>query len=137
MELKGKKGFLRILEVFIAIMLIASVMSFIYIKQIQKPNKEQAIHQIQKIALGEINSDNLLREAVLTENTAKINETLSSIIPRNYGFKFQICKLDDICGLERQDSYYTDNEIYADETVISSTLETYSPKKIRLFIWEK
>jgi len=53
-------------------------------------------------------------------------------IPADLNFTARICNIDDICGL---DSYR--KEVYAKERIISSTLKEYSPKKIRLFVWEK
>ena len=137
MLFNNKRGFLRILEAFIAVLIIASVMSFLYVKQIKQPSEERQVQQIMKVALDEISNNRLLREAVLNSDNQTINSSLSEIIPNIYVFEFRICELNQICGLEKQNSYYTENNIFADEATISSTLETYGLKKIRIFIWEK
>jgi hypothetical protein len=133
----NKKGYLRIVEAFIAIMLIAGVMGFIFVQQNKSNNQSDEIHHIERIILEKISNDNELRQAVLDDDINKLNETIGVFIPTDYTYTFRICEIKDICGLERANDYYTKNEIASEEVSISSTLETYNPKKIRIFAWVK
>ena len=144
--IKGKKGIVRIIEVFIAITIIASVAIFIYTVQITKVDRSEAVYRLETIILDKIASNDSLRNAVLRSNSpgsdgenniTLINNTIRSIAPSDYVFMFKICELNQICGLEYTSSYYTKNEIFAKEVSVSSTLNEYNPKKIRLFIWLK
>jgi hypothetical protein len=156
-----KKGIIKIIEAFFAVLIIAGALIFVYTSQIERPDKSANIQNIEKIILDKISYENNLREAVLYsylyfdepvpvggENISKIgnysllNSTITDLlitsrILDNYDFMFQICNLEDICGLEHSAGSYTKYEIYANEKSVSSTLSTYGPRKIRLFIWRK
>ncbi|MFA5993142.1 MAG: hypothetical protein WC796_05540 [Candidatus Pacearchaeota archaeon] len=144
--IKGKKGIVRIIEVFIAIIIIASVAVFIYTAQVKKVDRSESVYRLETIILDRIASNDTLRNAVLKSdepdpagigNITLINNTIKDVVPSDYVFMFKICGLNQICGLEHTSSYYTKKEIYAREISVSSTLSEYDPKKIRLFIWLK
>jgi len=137
MVIEQKQGFIRIVEAFIAVMVIAGVMSYIYVAQINKPNEEEQIHQLEKVILDQISSDQNLREGVLNNNIVLINNTINSLIPSSYAYNFKICDINEICGLDYASSYYTKNEIYSEDVAITATLQSYDPKKIRIFVWVK
>ncbi|MBI2629210.1 hypothetical protein HYW74_03950 [Candidatus Pacearchaeota archaeon] len=142
----GKRGFLRILEAFIAILIIAGVMTFIYVKERPIKSQKEEIIELERIILETITNDNQLRQAVLDGygntreaegNRTLINNTIGKLTPTEYIFTFKICNLDDICGLDQHSSLITKNEIYSEKKSVSSTLQEYDPKKIRIFMWEK
>jgi len=146
---QDKKGFLRIFEAFIAIMIIAGVMGFLYFQKFKGPDKEDIILEQIQLALKEIQNNAELRETVLA-NTGEYNgegceeiegddlkflcNKIRDIIPkRQYEFKFKICLLNDVCKL----SEYMEREVYSDEVSVSSTLTDFGPQKIRIFVWER
>ncbi|HRZ85621.1 MAG TPA: hypothetical protein P5277_02465, partial [Candidatus Paceibacterota bacterium] len=63
--IKEKKGLIKIIEAFIAILIISGVMIFIYTTQIKKPDISEKIEKIQIIILEKIAEDGELRAAVL------------------------------------------------------------------------
>ncbi|MFH1710733.1 MAG: hypothetical protein ABH840_00305, partial [Nanoarchaeota archaeon] len=119
----NKKGWIKIVEAFIAILLIASVMLMIYTRQPERARNEEII-KIEDSVLNEISQNEILRQDVLDENDVSINLFIQSKIPANLNFTVRICNVTDICGL---DVYK--KEVYARERIISSTLIQYSPKK--------
>ena len=158
--MRGEKGFLRILEAFIAIALIAGVMSFLYINQIQKNSQESTINDLIRIVLEKISSEPALRNAVLNANANpvenavlnanpdeinKINTEIEKFIPPSgeLQFHFNICNIQEICscglGISRGDDCPEDKDIYSDEVSVSVTLDSnsVSPKVLRLFVWER
>ena len=146
--MRGEKGFLRILEAFIAIALIAGVMSFLYINQIQKNSQESTINDLIRIVLEKISSEPALRNAVLNANPDeinKINTEIEKFIPPSgeLQFHFNICNIQEICscglGISRGDDCPEDKDIYSDEVSVSVTLDSnsVSPKVLRLFVWER
>lgn len=135
--IKSKRGIIRIIEAFIAVLIIASVMIFIYTTQIQKPDQSERVDKVQTIILEKISEDQALRQAVLDETINTINQTIASLMPEDFAFLFKICELDEICGLDYGSDYYTKNNIYVKEKSISSTLAEYNPRKLKLFVWVK
>lgn len=151
--MRGKRGFLRILEAFVAIAIIAGAMSFIYVNQIQKPNKEAAINELMRLILEDITNDNNLRKAVLNANAdqtdpnrIQIENEIRIFIPSNENkeFHFSICSLNEICSCNSLigggETCPNKKTIYSDEISVSVTLDQINPinpKLVKLFIWEK
>jgi len=138
--LKDKRGFLRVLEAVIAVLLVAGAVTIVLVKNSQTEDNSETVKQIQQIILEEISTNPELRASVLRGSQSDIkalNETISNLMPSEYSYEFKICPLNDICGLQNSPSYYTKGEIYADEVSITATLDIppTDPKKLRLFMW--
>jgi len=134
--LKEKRGWLRILEAFIAIILIIGALIVIYSKTIEKPKKAEEIYKLQGAILDEIADNPELREAVLNENITRIIDFIGDRTYPSFNFTIRICEVNDICSLQ----YYIGeegNDVYSTERVISSTLEKYEPKKLKIFMWRE
>ena len=128
----NKWGFLRILEAIIAITIIISVMFIYFNKSRNFPQHDLTIRA--RAILDEISKDNILRADVLNNQTVKLDDFIQIRIPEAHlTFEVKICEVNDVCGK----SSYIRREIYSAERSISSILSSYSPKKLRLFIWEK
>jgi len=130
--MENKKGWLRIIEAFIAILLILGVFVVIYSKVIDRPQKSDYIYNLEKGILDEISFNPDLRAAVLNMNVINEAKLKTFIIARTAGFNFtiKICEPEDICSMETYKK-----EVYSSERVISSTLEEYRPKKLKIFMW--
>jgi|SRR3989344_785049 len=150
--MKNKRGFLRILEAFIAVALIAGVMSFLYVSQIQKSSQESTINDLIRIILEKISNEPVLRNAVLDGNSnpsdpnvAIINTEIEKFTSASgeLDFHFSICEINEICscgsGVSGGSTCPSDKDIYSDEVSVSVTLDSGSvdPKVLRLFVWEK
>ena len=129
--LSDKKGWLRILEAFIAVILIAIVLIVIISRQNGEGNADE-IYKLQKTILNEVAKNNELRQAVLDGNITPVNESISERIPKIFDLEVKICEVDEVCA----PSIYRE-EVYAEEIVIMGTLGEYSPKKLKLFMWQK
>ncbi len=128
---KSKKGWIRIAEAFIAVVLIASIILSVYVRQPTRTSNE-VILRIESSLLNEIAQSEELRGAVLKNNTLKIESFIIQRIPGNLDFTIKICSPEEICSI---DGYR--EEIYASDRIISSTLHDYNPKKLKIFMWEK
>lgn len=145
--MKNKKGILRIIEAFVAVMLIAGFMVVLFYVRTGGNSDRNSIVELERIILEKIASDDELRAAVLAgfyeDSAGEGNKTIlrneiRSLLPSEYDFTFEICELNEICGLQKNSKEYTQNSIYAEEVSVSSTLFTYTgSKKIRLFVWSK
>ena len=130
--MKNKKAWLRIMEAFIAVMLIMGVLLYLYTKNISNPSKSEDAYNFEKIILEEIAFNSDLRTAVLNGDTSRIEAFVAGKVSPGIDFRIRICGLDDICGLDVLES-----EVFASERIISSNLDNYSPKKVKIFIWER
>ena len=128
--MKSKRGWIRIVEAFIAIMLIMAVLMSIYSKQPEKRSND--IDKMMSSILDEIVNENSLRQDIIGNKTEDINLFVSERIPRILNFTVRICKVEDICSLD----VYHEN-VYAQERILSSTIQTYNVTKLKLFVWEE
>lgn len=132
MIIKDKKGFLRILEAFIAILLIISVLLVLYTSTVSKPKKSEEIYRFQETILNEIAANSVLRRAVLQEppDTDLIRTYIASRIAPGFAFEIKICTVNEICELD----VYKE-EMFSTSRIISSDLQEYNPKQVKIFMW--
>jgi hypothetical protein len=142
----NKRGWIRIIEVSIAILLIFSVL--VIVNQTSKNAKNEFNDEIRSI-LSEIAENTSLRDKVIgvydinkNKTTAPNLEVMTSLenvvlnaINENYvGYAIEICRPNDLCGLA---SYPNVDEVYSEERIISSDLSKYNPRKIKIYLWIK
>ena len=125
-----KKGWLRIVEAFIAIALIASVLVIVYVRSIEKSDKSEEISKLQTAILEEVASDPVLRNAVINFDNETVINFVKTRVPPAYNSTVRICEINDICNLNQ----YKENT-YSSERIISGTLVIYNPKKLKIFMW--
>jgi hypothetical protein len=130
--IKNKKAWVKIVEAFIAITLIFAVFITLYTRQVYRADISEEVYSLQKAILGQISNNEDLRINVLNKNNESILNFLEDKIPPSLDYTIRICELNEVCSM---DFYQT--EVYASETVISSTLQEYSPKVIKIFMWRK
>lgn len=144
----NKKGFIKIIEAFIAVLLVAGVLLFVVVKNNPQFSIEEKVIDLEKSVLNEIARNEGYRERILqlnedieiTETTLiELTEIWSTINFRiqssnlNLDFRIKVCQLDVICPL----SNYPDKDVYTYSVAITSNLTTYKPKQLKLFAWEK
>ena len=133
---KNKKAWLRIVEAFLSILILASFLLVVVTKTpIRDTNQE--IHDIQRHILRQISLNDSLRESVLLENKLEIKSFINKIKPIYWDFEIEICGVEDVCGMQQYPPEAVEKEIYASEVLISSTTEKFEPKKLKLFVWIK
>jgi len=128
-RVKSKKGWIRILEAFLAVALISSVLVFLYVRTITPRGED--VYNLQKTILDEIAASPILRNATLNSDNNTIMNFVKERIPSGFEFTIRICEPEDICSLPEYKE-----EVYATERIISSTLLEYSPKKVKIFMWK-
>ena len=132
MQKKDIKAWLRIVEAFIAILIVIGVVLVVLTKQSPGANISESVYEKQRQILNIISKNNGLRAFVLAGNNAQINNAISDMVPASWNYATEICELDSICNSA---STPNDKEVYTTEVVITSTLTQYSPKKLRFFVW--
>ena len=141
--LKNKSGLIRIIEAFTMILIITGIMLTVLNKgYISKSDNSEKIYENEQAILREIQLNNSLRNEILAfedlpvewENfpTNLKNEIISEA-PINFECQAKICGLNEICGLSEE----IEKEIYVQKTIITASLEKYSPRELKVFCWEK
>ena len=110
-----KKGWIRIVEAFIAILLIMSVIFVVLANRVgNRYDEDEAIYQLQETVLDEIANNDTLRIELLDNELANVNNFIRERIPASFSFETKICEVDSVCPL---DSYRAN--VYANEVIIS------------------
>lgn len=140
---KNKKGWMRILEATVAVLIVSGVLITIYSGQPKRVDPSEEISRLQKSILNDIASDNNLRSHVLNSeintNYDILIQYIREKIPSHLNFSLKICSLSEIsCKLD-EEVFKTliDEEVFVEEIIISTDLSTYNPKKVRLFVWRE
>jgi len=131
-KMKGKRGWIRIVEAFIAILMISGVLVFIMSERTKTTSNEK-IDIIVKVILREITDSEDLRNAVVSDDVGKLTDFIATRIPSTLNYEIKICEIDNICSMQT----YIPENVYAQEAVVSSTLDEYNVKKIKIFVWQK
>ena len=137
---KSKKAWTKVIEVFIALLLIMGVLMIVVEKGDNKNNEiPKIIHDVEISILRDIEYNVTLRQDILDENNLPVewgdfpqdvkNKILEKTL-NNLNCSAMICQFNDNCIFNVQEK-----EIYTQEVFISSTLEEYNPRKLKLFCW--
>lgn len=144
---REKQGWVRIVEAVIAILIVAGGLVFFYVQSSDRVSKAEQIYNIERAILEEISRNSEMRNKIVDydlnnpnseENSVIIEDIRSFIEARlnaypNFDFNFKICSANSVCPLEPWPQEV--DEIYAEDTLITSTLSSYSPRKLKIFVW--
>jgi len=140
--MKGKRGWIRIVEAFVALLLITGVLLFVVNKgYIKGTDISEDVYRDELSILREIELNDVLRLEILKAdienglvisnlNLPKTYSLIEDRIPDYLDCEAKICKLDKICITKNKEQ-----DVYAQAVVISATDELYSPRQIKLFCW--
>jgi len=139
----NKRGWIRIVEVVIALLLISGAL-FIVINKgyIGKKDISSQVYDVEVSILREIELDSSLRTSILSiVNLPTSEEDIDSAIiskinqrkPDYLECKIRVCEMNKVCALET----YVEKDVYAQTVAITANLETYSPRQMKLFCWER
>jgi hypothetical protein len=136
MEIKNKKGWLRIVEAFIAVLMVLGVILVIISKQNSEASRADEITKLQRQILDYVSRDEGLRAEVLSNNTSGVDQLVNRTIPTWIAYNVSICNPDAICTIDFYGKNIT-QEVYTNEILVVANLTTYNAKKLKLFFWEK
>jgi hypothetical protein len=137
---KDKKGWLRIVEAFLAILLITTALLIIIGQGSFRTDEDyQKIYATQTKILREIELDSNMRTLALGANVSnpgdnvpeEIKDFVNQNLPNNLDCELKICKLEKICTLEE----YLNENIYSQSVAIVSNSTNYSPRQLKMFCW--
>ncbi len=141
---KDKRGWIKIVEAFVAILLVAGVL-LIVINQgyIGKKDISSQVYDVEVSILREIQLDDALRDEVLNSGEPpiewddfppNIKDKITDRTPNYLDCGAKICWMDEICELDE----YPEKDVYAQSVAITTTLETPEGQQLRqlkLFCW--
>jgi len=152
---RNKRGWIRILEATIAVMIVSGVLIVVYSEQADKGTDiSEIFYGLQRQILADVSSRVDLRLAVLNTyndsnsndgNFSLINDFVKDRMPGAYNYSLRVCVLNDPldhCKMSAASYIATlDRDVFAEEIVISSELgngenRVYGAKKLKFFIWE-
>jgi len=132
----NKRGFMRIVEASIAIILVLATLAIISMRK-SETNKEDISLQIHPI-LEVVGSNATLRKSIL-ENPSNAESEIDSVVEsrieqRKFMHRVKICEINSVCTLDRE---IKNSEVFTVERIISASLdiESFSPKKVKIFLW--
>jgi hypothetical protein len=136
---KNKRGWIRITEAVVAILIMASVLIVMYTNDTPSLSYSDYVFNLQTRILMDVADRADLRNATLYSNEPdlhpKLKEYFDSSIPSNFNYTVVVCSLSaSVCSA---DLTSVEKEIFVEDRIISSNLEKYDPKMLRLYIWEK
>jgi len=137
MKRMNRVGILRLLEVFFAIILILGSSLYLISKNNNKNYESENIIALEKGILQQIAENTDFRNEIISKSeedtmSTEMQTFVSARLPPNYLFEILSCELESLCP---STDYH--QVIYAQERVISSSLDSYNPKKIKLYVWPK
>lgn len=135
--IKNKKGWIKVLEAFISIVLLLGLLFVILSTQERKKGDEIHMIKIEKI-IEEIRIDETLRNEVIAQsnlpihsNQSGFSQTLKNFIgSKDYnGCSMGICKSTDSCDLLEN----VKGEVFTKESFFVGNDELFSPRKLKIF----
>jgi len=141
---KNKKGWIRIAEAFIAVLLVIGAAIIVVGGGIQREGISEKVYDIEISILREIQLNNTLRSEILETNgtiewddfSLQAPKTKNKIIAKTPAWLecvTKICPPESTCLLGEE----SEKNVYAQSVLITSTLYNFNPKQLKLFCWEK
>lgn len=131
----NKKGWLRIFEASIAVIIIIAVLFSIG----KNSNYNYSSDNYVESVIDEIVKSDELRQKILNEDN--VENEIEAIISGRVGieginYRVRICNINEICSLDRE--IEESKEIHSFERIISAYYnnEIFSPKKAKVYIWK-
>ena len=141
--MNNKKGWIKIVEAFVAIILIASVLLIILNKSDFQQTDDKKIYEIELSILREIQTNTTMRDAIMNANAPIelyddgfpliVKNQLISRIPNQLECNAKICAGGDDCNLRNAPQ----KDIYSQKILITATLTQYNPTQLKMFCWSK
>ena len=132
----NKRGWIRIVEAFIAVLLIAGVLLFVINRgYIGRRDISAQVYEVQLAVLREIELDSDLRLQILTntEVPSAVESRINMRMPEYLECTSRICDLEKVCPAPEE--VPLERDIYAQAVAISAEGEEYGPKQLKLFCW--
>lgn len=143
--MKNKRGWLKVAEAFAAVLIIATIVLIVLSKsEVQNQDISPIIRDAEISILREIQLNSTLRAEVLatsgevewTSFSSAVPLTkakISSRIPSSLNCSAKICDSSSPCSITEN----VEEDVYVESTMITSTLNKFNPRVLKLFCLKK
>ena len=140
-QMKNKKGWIRIVEALVAILLIAGFLILLIDNQ-ENGGKDisSKVYMTENAILREVQSNNTFRSYILTITESvefeyfndDLKNHITSRVPTYLNCTSKICDFatDNVCDIDS-----LKKDIYVSSVMIAADLDTYEPKLLKIFCW--
>lgn len=146
--MKNKKAWVRVVEVFIAILLLIGIALLIVTQRVDfsEDDFSKEIFEREILILRSIQLNDSLRNLILevslptdwedfeSSGLGDVRREIVEKTPGAFNCTAKICALDDSCILNKSIDF--DSEVYVEVGFFSADIDTYSPRQLKLFCWE-
>jgi hypothetical protein len=137
----NKKGWIRIVEAFISVLLIIGAAIILIRGGVQGEDVSEKIYDIEISVLRKIELNDSLRSEILgtggiiwwADFPSQTKTEIISETPEWLECIAKICPPENTCLLEEE----SEKNIYAQSILITSNLSSFNPRQLKLFCWEK
>ncbi|MBM3247791.1 hypothetical protein FJZ17_04620 [Candidatus Pacearchaeota archaeon] len=133
---KNKKAWLRIVEAFIAIMLILSTLLVLLSRQGSNSEVEKEINLLQSNILNSIGKDDYLREQILADDSSGVKAYVGNVTPSWINYSVKICQPLDVCPINVAPELLDGKSIYSQNILITASITNADSKQLKLFFWK-
>ena len=137
MDTGNKKGWIKIVEAFIAVLLVAGVLLVVINRgYVGRTDISEQVYQAELAVLREIELDSKLRKQILEadidgEVPANVVNKINERMPDYLTCESKICELKVICEMDR----YIDKDVYAQSVAIATEGDNPNFRQLKLFCW--
>ena len=133
----NKKGWLRIVEATIAILIIIGAVVFIALSN--RPSIKEDYDTLPDSILDELAKNKSLKDKIIGNLSGAQGNVSAFVASRvntmQINFSVQICPPSSECALSSIPSNL-EGDLYASERYIGANLTDFNIKKVRLYIWQ-
>lgn len=139
---KGKRGWIKIVEATVAVLIVAGVLLIVIEKgYVNFDFNSEKIYEIQDSILKDIQLNDSLRQDIINITTLPINLEsfptdvrikIESEIPSYLNCTAKICVLNQTCTMDE----FIEGNVYSRSIAILAVNTEYRPRQIRIFCWE-
>mgnify|MGYP001591950721 CR=1 FL=1 len=133
---KNKEGWIRVVEAFVAVLLITGVLLIVLNKgYIQKKDVSSDVYAVELAILQEIQINDTLRGYILNSSVpvengpSQVWTKMQGEIPSYLDCKSNLCNLGEVCSV----TFTQEKDVYVRSVIITSNNTTYDPRQLKLF----
>ena len=140
--MKNKRGWIRVVEVFVALLMITSVSLIAINKDYQnKEDSSSNIFKIENFIIKNIQYEDSIRDDILNQETlpvewenfpANLKNAIESGTPSYLECKAKLCSVWGECEMES----LPEKDIYVQHIPITSNIEKFKPVILKLGCWK-
>lgn len=141
--LQEKRGWIRIVEAFVAVLLITGIVLMLVDNGVLSEDSSRAIYEIEDTILTMVQQNQTLRTEILSFVALPVNDsafsanlqnTISQNIPNYLDCSAMVCALGEgECVIDMG----VNASVYSRAVVISSDLTSFDPRQLKLFCYKK